>query len=108
MTHSTPEPLDVICVGAGFSGLYVAYQARQHNWSFAGFETAPDVGGTWYWNTYPGARCDVESIYYSYSFSEELQQEWTWSGGIVKTCGSVCFRRPPFRWCRPGRVRMRG
>lgn len=79
MTHSTPEPLDVICVGAGFSGLYVAYQARQHNWSFAGFETAPDVGGTWYWNTYPGARCDVESIDYSYSFSEELQQEWTWS-----------------------------
>ncbi|MGV9823499.1 flavin-containing monooxygenase [Nocardia xishanensis] len=79
MTHSTPEPLDVLCVGAGFSGLYVAYQAKQRNWSFAGFETAPEVGGTWYWNTYPGARCDVESIYYSYSFSEELQQEWTWS-----------------------------
>ncbi|MBF6100743.1 NAD(P)/FAD-dependent oxidoreductase [Nocardia cyriacigeorgica] len=79
MEHPTPQPLDVICVGAGFSGLYVAYQAEQHDWSFAGFETAPDVGGTWYWNTYPGARCDVESIYYSYSFSEELQQEWTWS-----------------------------
>ncbi|VFA97877.1 flavin-containing monooxygenase [Nocardia cyriacigeorgica] len=79
MQHPTPQPLDVICVGAGFSGLYVAYQAEQHDWSFAGFETAPDVGGTWYWNTYPGARCDVESIYYSYSFSEELQQEWTWS-----------------------------
>lgn len=80
-SHATshPQPLDVICVGAGFSGLYVAYQAEQHDWSFAGFETAPDVGGTWYWNTYPGARCDVESIYYSYSFSEELQQEWTWS-----------------------------
>ncbi|TQM33441.1 flavin-containing monooxygenase [Nocardia bhagyanarayanae] len=79
MTHPTTEPLDVICVGAGFSGLYVAYQASRKNWSFAGFETAPDVGGTWFWNTYPGARCDVESIYYSYSFSEELQQEWTWS-----------------------------
>ncbi|MFE3960723.1 flavin-containing monooxygenase [Nocardia sp. NPDC059091] len=78
-TTAPAEPVDIICVGAGFSGLYVAYQADRRNWSFAGFETAPDVGGTWFWNTYPGARCDVESVYYSYSFSEELQQEWTWS-----------------------------
>ncbi|MFI8997375.1 flavin-containing monooxygenase [Streptomyces sp. NPDC053542] len=76
---STAPVVDVLCVGAGFSGLYAAYKAAEQGWSFAGFETAPDVGGTWYWNTYPGARCDVESIYYSYSFSEELQQEWTWS-----------------------------
>ncbi|MEK0097979.1 NAD(P)/FAD-dependent oxidoreductase [Streptomyces sp. A475] len=78
-TSSTPPIVDVLCVGAGFSGLYAAYKAAEQGWTFAGFETAPDVGGTWLWNTYPGARCDVESIYYSYSFSEELQQEWTWS-----------------------------
>lgn len=77
--NSPSEVVDVLCVGAGFSGLYTAYLARERGWTFAGFEKAPDVGGTWYWNTYPGARCDVESIYYSYSFSEELQKEWTWS-----------------------------
>jgi cation diffusion facilitator CzcD-associated flavoprotein CzcO len=76
---STSSIVDVLCVGAGFSGLYAAYRAAQEGWTFAGFEIAPDVGGTWLWNTYPGARCDVESVYYSYSFSEELQQEWTWS-----------------------------
>ncbi|MEV0977281.1 NAD(P)/FAD-dependent oxidoreductase [Streptomyces sp. NPDC049915] len=78
-SSSTAPVVDVLCVGAGFSGLYAAYKAAEQGWTFAGFETAPDVGGTWYWNTYPGARCDVESIYYSYSFSEELQQEWSWS-----------------------------
>ncbi|WP_030690401.1 NAD(P)/FAD-dependent oxidoreductase [Streptomyces globisporus] len=78
-TSPTTPDVDVVCVGAGFSGLYAAYKAAEQGWTFAGFETAPDVGGTWHWNTYPGARCDVESIYYSYSFSEELQQEWTWS-----------------------------
>lgn len=78
-TVSTAPVVDVLCVGAGFSGLYAAYKAAEQNWTFAGYEAAPDVGGTWYWNTYPGARCDVESVYYSYSFSEELQQEWTWS-----------------------------
>ncbi|GAB2738783.1 NAD(P)/FAD-dependent oxidoreductase [Salinifilum aidingensis] len=82
MTDTSPSPapvVDVLCVGAGFSGLYAAYKAAEQGWTFAGYEKAPDVGGTWYWNTYPGARCDVESVYYSYSFSEELQQEWTWS-----------------------------
>ncbi|WP_218182967.1 NAD(P)/FAD-dependent oxidoreductase [Streptomyces sp. PKU-EA00015] len=78
-TCSTAPVVDVLCIGAGFSGLYAAYKAAEQGWTVAGFETAPDVGGTWFWNTYPGARCDVESIYYSYSFSEELQQEWTWS-----------------------------
>lgn len=71
--------VDVIGVGAGFSGLYLAHRLTNTGWSFAGFEAGPDVGGTWFWNTYPGARCDVESIYYSYSFDEALQQEWTWS-----------------------------
>ncbi|MDI2030586.1 NAD(P)/FAD-dependent oxidoreductase [Saccharopolyspora sp. TS4A08] len=78
-SSSTAPVVDVLCVGAGFSGLYAAHKTTEKGWSFAGFETAPSVGGTWYWNTYPGARCDVESVYYSYSFSEELQQEWTWS-----------------------------
>ncbi|MEU2406775.1 NAD(P)/FAD-dependent oxidoreductase [Streptomyces rubiginosohelvolus] len=78
-TPSTAPVVDLLCVGAGFSGLYAAYKAAEKGWTFAGFEAAPDVGGTWYWNTYPGARCDVESVYYSYSFSQELLQEWTWS-----------------------------
>lgn len=78
-SSSTAPVVDVLCVGAGFSGLYAAHKTTEKGWSFAGFEGAPSVGGTWYWNTYPGARCDVESVYYSYSFSEELQQEWTWS-----------------------------
>ncbi|MGW3517285.1 flavin-containing monooxygenase [Streptomyces hydrogenans] len=76
---STAPVVDLVCVGAGFSGLYAAYKAAEKGWTFAGFEAAPDVGGTWFWNTYPGARCDVESVYYSYSFSQELLQEWTWS-----------------------------
>jgi cation diffusion facilitator CzcD-associated flavoprotein CzcO len=76
---STTAVVDVIGVGAGFSGLYLAHRLTTAGWSFAGFEAGPSVGGTWFWNTYPGARCDVESIYYSYSFDETLQQEWTWS-----------------------------
>ena len=71
--------VDVIGVGAGFSGLYLSHRLTTAGWTFAGFEAGPGVGGTWFWNTYPGARCDVESIYYSYSFDEALQQEWTWS-----------------------------
>ncbi|MGV9864576.1 flavin-containing monooxygenase [Rhodococcus koreensis] len=76
---SASEIVDVIGVGAGFSGLYLAHRLTNAGWTFAGFEAGPSVGGTWFWNTYPGARCDVESIYYSYSFDETLQQEWTWS-----------------------------
>ncbi|MBS3695674.1 flavin-containing monooxygenase [Rhodococcus qingshengii] len=76
---SAPEIVDVIGVGAGFSGLYLAHRLTTAEWTFAGFEAGPSVGGTWFWNTYPGARCDVESIYYSYSFDEALQQDWTWS-----------------------------
>ncbi|TBR16093.1 MAG: NAD(P)/FAD-dependent oxidoreductase, partial [Rugosibacter sp.] len=67
-------------MGAGFSGLYALHRLRdQMGLSARVFDIAGDVGGTWYWNRYPGARCDIESIHYSYSFSEELQQEWTWS-----------------------------
>jgi len=71
--------VDVVVVGAGFAGLYALYRLREDGWSVQGFEAGAGVGGTWYWNRYPGARCDVASIEYSYSFSDELQQEWVWT-----------------------------
>ncbi|MFP6748933.1 MAG: NAD(P)/FAD-dependent oxidoreductase [Alphaproteobacteria bacterium] len=70
---------DAVIVGAGFAGLYLLHRLRGLGFSTRMFERGGDVGGTWYWNRYPGARCDVESMQYSYSFSEELQQEWNWS-----------------------------
>ncbi len=74
-----PSEIDVVIVGAGFGGMYMLHRLRGLGLSAIVFETATDVGGTWYWNRYPGARCDVESMQYSYSFSPELQQEWQWS-----------------------------
>src|SRR3954468_9384898 len=73
------EALDGVVVGAGFAGLYALHRFRQQGLSVRVFEAAPEVGGTWYFNRYPGARCDVESVDYSSSFSDELQQEWTWT-----------------------------
>lgn len=73
------ETLDIVIVGAGFSGLYMLHKARGLGLSARVFEAADGVGGTWYWNRYPGARVDVESHEYSYSFSEELEHEWKWS-----------------------------
>ena len=70
---------DVVVVGAGFAGMYLLHRFRKIGLSARVFETASSVGGTWYWNRYPGARCDTWSIEYSYKFSEELQQEWEWS-----------------------------
>lgn len=71
---------DAIIIGAGFAGLYALHRLRDKmGLSVRAFDAASDVGGTWYWNRYPGARCDIESIHYSYSFSAELQQEWKWS-----------------------------
>jgi cyclohexanone monooxygenase len=70
---------DVIIVGAGFAGMYMLHRLRGLEMSARVFEQGSGVGGTWYWNRYPGARCDVESMQYSYSFSDELQQEWDWS-----------------------------
>ena len=70
---------DVVIVGAGFGGMYMLHRLRGLGMSAIVFDTASGVGGTWYWNRYPGARCDVESMQYSYSFSEEIQQEWSWS-----------------------------
>ncbi len=71
--------VDAVVVGAGFGGLYALHCLRQMGFAATCFEAGDGVGGTWYWNRYPGARCDVESLQYSYSFSPELDQEWTWS-----------------------------
>jgi len=73
------SPLDVVVIGAGFGGLYATYRLAASGRRFRVFEKAPDVGGTWFYNRYPGARCDVDSLQYSYSFSEDLQQEWEWT-----------------------------
>ena len=70
---------DVIVIGAGFAGMYMLHRARQMGLDVRVFEAGSDVGGTWYWNRYPGARCDVESMEYSYQFDEDLQQEWEWT-----------------------------
>jgi cation diffusion facilitator CzcD-associated flavoprotein CzcO len=73
------ERYDAIVVGAGLAGLYQLYRLRELGLRARVIEAADGVGGTWYWNRYPGARCDVQSLSYSYSFSPELEQEWTWS-----------------------------
>jgi cyclohexanone monooxygenase len=70
---------DAIVVGAGFAGLYMLHKLRRLGMTAHVFEAGDDVGGTWYWNRYPGARCDVESMEYSYSFDEDLEQEWHWT-----------------------------
>ncbi len=79
MSTATKSHVDVVVVGAGFGGLYALHRFREQGLDVRVFEAAPEVGGTWYFNRYPGARCDVESLDYCYSFSDELQQEWTWS-----------------------------
>ena len=71
--------LDAVIVGAGFAGLYMLHRLRGLGMSARVYEAGDGIGGTWYWNRYPGARCDVESMDYSYSFSDELQQEWQWT-----------------------------
>ena len=76
---AVPERVDVAIVGAGFAGMYMLHKARSEGFSAHVFERGGGVGGTWYWNRYPGARCDVPSLEYSYQFSEDLQQEWEWS-----------------------------
>jgi cyclohexanone monooxygenase len=73
------EAYDAVVVGAGFAGMYMLHKLRGQGFSVRVYEQGSGVGGTWYWNRYPGARCDVESMQYSYSFSDELQQEWDWS-----------------------------
>lgn len=77
--NAASETLDAVVVGAGFAGLYMLYRLREMGLRTRVFEAGTGVGGTWFWNRYPGARCDVDSLEYSYSFSEDLQQEWSWS-----------------------------
>jgi cyclohexanone monooxygenase len=79
MPNEIRKEFDAVVVGAGFGGLYALHRLRGDGYSVKVLEAAADVGGTWYFNRYPGARCDIESMSYSYSFSEELQQEWEWS-----------------------------
>ena len=80
MTNSNRDiAVDAIVVGAGFAGLYMLYRLRKLGLTAKVIEAGSDVGGTWYWNRYPGARCDVDTAMYSYGFDEKLQQEWEWS-----------------------------
>jgi cyclohexanone monooxygenase len=84
LQHNGAKPtetrvLDAIVVGAGFAGLYMLHRLRQVGFETIVLERGSGVGGTWYWNRYPGARCDVESLQYSYQFSDELQQDWDWT-----------------------------
>ena len=71
--------VDVVVVGAGFAGMYMLHRLRTLGCRTKVFEAGDDVGGTWYWNRYPGARCDIESVEYSYSFDSDLEQEWVWT-----------------------------
>ena len=79
MAKPSPSKFDAIVIGAGFSGLYALHRLRELGVRALVLEAAEDVGGTWLFNRYPGARCDIESIEYSYSFSDQIQQEWVWS-----------------------------
>ena len=78
-TVDTDARFDAIVVGAGFAGLYMCHRLREAGKTVRIYEAGDDVGGTWYWNRYPGARCDAESLVYSFSFSPELDAEWEWS-----------------------------
>ncbi len=73
------QRLDVVIVGAGFAGLRALHTLRERGSAVRAFERGHDVGGVWYWNRYPGCRCDTDSVEYSYGFSEALQQDWGWT-----------------------------
>lgn len=85
------ESVDVVVVGAGFAGLYMLHRLRGLGLVTRVIEAGDDVGGTWYWNRYPGARCDVESMEYCYSFDEELQQEWEWTERYPTQPEVLCY-----------------
>jgi cation diffusion facilitator CzcD-associated flavoprotein CzcO len=78
MTDESSDQFDAIIIGAGMAGLYQLYRLRELGMSVRVFEAGSDVGGTWYWNRYPGARFDSESYSYGYSFSKELLEDWEW------------------------------
>lgn len=75
----TEAEYDIVVVGAGFAGLYALHRFRKAGYRVRVIEAGSDIGGTWFWNRYPGARCDIESLQYSYSFDEGIQQEWSWT-----------------------------
>jgi cation diffusion facilitator CzcD-associated flavoprotein CzcO/acetyl esterase/lipase len=79
MDERPTSEYDVVVVGAGFSGLYMIHKLRELGFTVHCYDVASDVGGTWYWNRYPGARCDIPTTDYAYSFDPELEEEWTWS-----------------------------
>lgn len=79
MDGNTDKILDAVIVGAGFGGVYALHRMREMGLDAQVIEAGSGIGGTWFWNRYPGARCDIESMQYSYSFSEDIQAEWTWS-----------------------------
>ncbi|TDL63993.1 NAD(P)/FAD-dependent oxidoreductase [Rhodococcus qingshengii] len=79
MVNNQVKDFDAVVIGAGFSGLYMLHRLREAGFSTRVIEVGDGVGGVWYWNRYPGAKCDIESIYYNYTFSKELYQEWNWT-----------------------------
>ena len=78
-TEGSRTELDAVVVGAGFAGLYMLLRLRRLGYRAVVLESAGGVGGTWYWNRYPGARCDIMTVDYSYSFDPELEREWRWT-----------------------------
>src|SRR5439155_15278168 len=78
-TSGSTQQVDVAVVGAGFAGLYLLHRLRKAGFTAVALDEANDVGGTWYWNRYPGARCDIQTIDYSYTFDPELERAWKWS-----------------------------
>ena len=85
---------DAVIVGAGFAGMYMLHRLRGLGFTARVYEAGGGVGGTWYWNRYPGARCDVESMQYSFSFSEELDQQWDWSEKYAPQPEILSLRQP--------------
>ena len=83
-SRNVSNTFDAVVIGAGFSGLYMLHRLREAGFTARVIEAADGVGGVWYWNRYPGARCDSESIYYSFTFSEEIWKEWTWSSRFAE------------------------
>ena len=92
---------DAVVVGAGSPGMYMLHRLREKGLSVRVFEAGSGVGGTWFWNRYPGARCDVESVDYQYSFSPELLREWTWTERYPAQAELLALPQPRRRPVRP-------
>jgi len=85
------QRVDAVIVGAGFAGMYALHRLLKENFRPIVFEIGDNVGGTWYWNRYPGARCDVQSMEYSYTFDDALQQDWNWSEKYAPQPEILCY-----------------